>query len=1052
MSTKKIRDLSFINPAKLPPSLWKITGLFLLFSMGINLVTLAQGKIKITGKITSEVEKEAIPGANVIVKGTTIGTTTDIDGNYALEVGENDILIISYIGFQQEEIPVEGRSVIDVVLVEDLTQLGEVVVIGYGTQQKKVVTAATVTVKSQDIQNTNSLRVEQALQGQTPGVQISSTSGQPGEGLKVRIRGTGTIGESDPLYVVDGVPTTDISYLNPSMVERVDVLKDAASAAIYGARAANGVVLITTKKGKEGKMQIALDSYYGIQNLYKKLPLLDAQEYAIIMNEANVNSGQAPVYSQSQINAFGEGTDWIDEATNENAPIQNHSLTVSGGNEKSVFSTALGYFQQEGIFGGKANKSNFERLSFTINSDHKAYKDIVRVGQNLTYTNVNRRGLRVGGIYNNSLRGLFNTTPVFPVYDANGDFAKSPVNADEVNPIAAMYYQDFNKTITDRVLGNVYAEIQPIEGLIFRSDIGADISLTNYNSFDPTYDLSQSSRNLVNSAQQTSSRNIRWNWDNTLRYSRSFGNHNLDVLIGISAQESRDIAMGATKEGLIFDDFDHAYLTNGTIDTTVIAYGYRTDYALYSQFGRLNYNFNQKYLLSATVRRDGSSNFGPDQRYGIFPSVSAGWVLSEEGFLRDVTSISQLKLRASWGQNGNDRVPIYGPNGQMLGFPYMATLSSNDRDYYFGSSDVKYIGTSPDKIANPDLKWETSEQIDIGIDARIFKNIDISMDYYIKTTKDWLIVAPVPDLVGTDAPWINGGAIENKGFEFQVGYNNTFGDLSVGVSANAAFNQNKVTEINNSEKIIHGDPNLIQGLSEINRAEVGKPVGYFWGYKVAGIFQNEEEIQNYRNNEKVVQPSAVPGDVKFVDLNGDGSINDLDKTMIGDPNPDATYGFNVNLGYKGFDLSIYTYGMAGNQNMFGVRNVERYYFNYTTDILNRWHGEGTSNSVPRVTNGSEANKNYLNFSELYIQDASFFRIKSLNIGYDFSRLLPKSPFTKLRLYVSANNLFTFTKYKGMDPEIGFGDRTGNRYNMTSGVDVGYYPQPRSFMTGVNIQF
>ncbi|HYG19034.1 MAG TPA: SusC/RagA family TonB-linked outer membrane protein, partial [Ohtaekwangia sp.] len=815
-------------------------------------------------------------------------------------------------------------------------------------------------------------------------------------------------------------------------------------AAIYGARAANGVVLITTKKGKDGALRLSLDSYYGVQNFYKKVPMLDATQYATIMNEAHVNSGQLPIYTDAQIAAMGKGTNWLDEATNKDAPVQNHSLTLSGGNDRSVFAASASYFQQEGIIAGDQNKSNFERITFTINSDHKAYKDVIRLGQNLSYSNITRQGLRVGGIYNNSLRGLFNTSPVFPVYDENGAFTLSPVDANEVNPIGAMHYQDFNKRTTDRIVGNMYAEVQPLKGLIFRSDIGADLSLETRNSFNPVYKLSESSYNNISSGTQGSTRNVRWNWDNTVRYAKSINDeHNIEVLVGMTAQQYSSTWMDATKQGLTFNDFDHAWLDNGTIDTTVTATGSRSEYALLSQFGRLNYNFKEKYLFSATIRRDGSSNFGTNNRYGVFPSVSAGWVLSEEDFFTNITPISMLKLRASWGQNGNDRISS---------FAYLATLSSEDRDYYFGSGDTKYIGTSPDKLSNPDLRWETSEQIDIGLEAEFLNYFSITADYYSKKTKDWLLVAPVPDLVGTDPPWINGGTITNKGFEFQLGFEKTFGDVRLSVNANAAFNKNEVTAINNNEKIIHGDANLIQGIGEINRAQVGYPVGYFWGYQVAGIFQNEQEIQNYRQGETIIQPNALPGDVRFVDRNGDGFISDLDKTMIGDPNPDVTYGLNVNVGYKGFDLSIYSYGMAGHQNMMSNRSVERWYNNYPQEVLGRWLGEGTSNSTPRITLGDEANKNYTNFSELYIHDADFFRIKTLNIGYDFMRLLPNLPLQKLRLYFSANNLFTLTRYKGMDPEVGFGDRTAERYNMTSGMDFGYYPQPRTFMVGVNVHF
>lgn len=1022
--------------------------LLLLSLAWVWLIPMAMAQQIVSGKVTDYLTGEPLPGVNIIIQGTTTGTVTDMDGNYSLQVpGSESILSFSFIGYETEDVTVGEQTTINISLMPDLTSLDEIVVVGYGTQKKKVVTGATAEVASEDIVRTNSLRIEQALQGQTPGVQISSTSGQPGEGLKVRIRGTGTLGNSDPLYVVDGVPVDNISYLSPSAIDRVDVLKDAASAAIYGARAANGVVLITTKKGRDGEMRLSLDSYYGVQNFYRKLPMLNAQEYAVIMNEANINSGQLPIFTQSEIENMGEGTDWLEEATNKNAPIQNHALTLTGGNEISNFSSSLSYFQQEGIIAGEQSKSNFERISFSINSSHKAYKDIVRIGENLTYSRIDQSGLRVGGIYNNSLRGLFNTSPVFPVYDSNGDFAQSPIDVNETNPIGLMHYSDFNKNIVDRIVGNLYTEVEPLEGLVFRSDFGVDVFLETRNSYNPEFHLNPVSYNNISNATQGATRNMRWNWDNTLAYSKSIEKHNFDILLGVAAQKENNVWMSARKEGLIFNDFEHAILNNATSDSTIVATGSKSEYALASQFGRINYNYGEKYLLTATVRRDGSSNFGANNKYGVFPSVSAGWVLSEESFLYNNPIVNFLKLRASWGQNGNDRI---------ASFAYMATLESRYREYYFGSGETKHIGTSPYQLANPDLKWEASEQINIGIDATLLRNVTLSADYYQKSTKDWLVIAPVPDIAGTNAPWINGGNIENSGFELQASYNNTFGDLTFGISGNVAFNKNEVISIANSEGIIHGDANVLQGISEFNRAEEGFPVGYFWGYEVAGIFQNAQEIQDYRNNETVVQPTAKPGDVKFVDRNRDGVINEQDKTMIGDPNPDVTYGLNLNLGYKGFDLSVYTYGMGGHQNVFGYRAYERWYNNYTTDILNRWHGEGTSNTLPRVTLNDEPNQNYIKFSELYIQDASFFRVKTVNLGYDFSRLLPDGPFNQLRLYFSANNLFTFTKYKGLDPEVGFAPATspqaGVEYNMSSGVDVGYYPQPRTFLLGLNIQF
>lgn len=1000
-----------------------------------------------------------MPGVNVVIKGTTTGTVTDVNGNFTINAGENDVLVVSFIGYKAQEVPVGTQTTVDVALADDLTTLDEVVVVGYGVQDKKVVTGATVAVKTDDLMKTNSLRLEQALQGQTPGVQITSTSGQPGEPLKVRIRGTGTLGDSEPLYLVDGVPTTDISYLNSANIERVDVLKDAASAAIYGARGANGVVLITTKKGKAGASLITFDAYYGVQNAYRKLPMLNSQEYATIMNEASINSGVAPLFTQDEIKNL-KTTDWQDQIFSKNAPIQSYSLGFSGGSDNSTFSSALSYFNQDGIVGGDNNKSYFDRITLTINSQHKIFKDYVKFGENLTYSNVKKSGVAVGGIYSNALRPFINASPVMAVYDENGDFAKSPMVVTEVNPMGYFYYNNINKTVTDKIVGNIYLEGQ-YKGFTLRTDFGSDLSFNEYRDFGPVYELTPNTRNDISYVNQNMSRVLRWNWDNTLRYNKTINEkHNIEVLVGTTAQQLGNTFVNARKEGLTFDDFEHAVLNNGTSDSTIVVTGNSSiSYSIYSYFGRVNYNFNEKYLLSATVRRDGSSNFGSNNRYAVFPSVSAGWVLTEESFLQNIPELNFLKVRASWGQNGNDRIVPYA---------YMATLGSQYRDYYFGSGEDKAVGTSPTRLPNPDLKWETSEQVDIGFDATVYNDFIVSVDFYNKKTKDWLVVAPIPDLAGAEAPWVNGGDIRNRGVEIQLGYNHKFGDISLSVNGNVAFNKNEVTKIANDEGIIHGDVNMLfNNMDELNRAQVGYPVGYFYGLKTAGIFQNEEEIASYSKNGKLIQEDAVPGDVKFVDRDGDGSITANDKMMLGSPNPDVTYGLNFNIGYKGFDFSVYTYGMGGQQNVFGYRPNDTWYANYTTEILGRWHGEGTSNSIPRVTRGNEGNENYKRFSDLYVRDASFLRIKSINIGYDFTKLLPSLPFKQFRVYVSANNLFTFTKYKGLDPEVGFSPQTTGSlgtqntqgglysavagYNMTSGIDVGFYPQPRTFMAGVSIK-
>lgn len=1018
---------------------WGTYGLLLLaLVLAGNSAAAQANKHNLTGTITSAKDNSPLPGASIVIKGTTTGTVTNAEGHFSLQVNDTDTLEVSLIGFTRRLMPVKGQTTVTIALADATTGLDEIVVVGFGTEKKRLNTGAIGQVKGSALEQNHTLRVDQALQGQIPGVQVTTTSAQPGESPKIRIRGTGTIGGADPLYVVDGVPTNDIGYLNAADVATMDVVKDAASLAIYGTRGANGIVFITTRKGSKGKMQVSYDGFYGVQNPARKLPLLNAHEYAVIMNEAAINSGQAPYFSVEQINQLGKGTDWQEEIFNKNAATQNHTLSVSGGSEKSVYSSSVSYMKQEGTIGFEG-QSRYERVSFRINSSHDVYKDILKFGQNLTYTLSNKRGVGVGNIYGNSIRPVVNVSPLFPVYNPDGSYAKSSFSADETNPVALMDYQNQNKTKTDRLLGNVFLELSPIKGLKLRSDFGLDLNNTNDNSFLPVYDLSTNVKNPRSRATMGMNRYTAWNWDNTISYQRTFGKHNATVLVGTTAWEDNTYYVNGYKEDLIIPDLDHGIIDNGTNEGTQRIFGNRNESALLSYFGRVNYSYDEKYIFTAIVRRDGSTRFGANNRFGNFPSFSAGWVASNERFLQ-TNWLNFLKLRASWGQNGNipqDR------------FAYMATISSINKDYFFGDEDVKFVGSSPDRVPNPDLKWEASEQINAGFDAQVFKDFNINFDWYRKTTKNWIIIVPVPAIAGTQAPYVNGGNVTNKGIELGIGYNHSFGELTVGINTNLALNDNKVTDIPNPEKVIVGEANITYvGIDEIYRAQAGYPIGYFYGLKTAGIFQNEAEVQGYTGKNGPIQPNALPGDVRFVDLNGDGVIDSRDKTMIGNPNPDLTYGINLNLGYKGFDFAVSLYGVSGNQVFDGIRDFSRPLSNYTTEILGRWHGEGTSNRIPRMTLGTDANQNWTRSSDLFVKDASFLRVRSINLGYDLKKILLRNlPIQQLRLYVSGTNLFTFTKYNGMDPEIGYGP-----VGWASGVDIGTYPQPRTFIAGLSARF
>lgn len=992
----------------------------------------------ITGKVTDTGDGSPLPGVNIIIKGTTRGVTTGADGSFTLEASSSDILVVSLVGYVKQEISVNGRKQLNISMTSTATGLDELVVVGYGAQKKKVLTGATVHIGNDDLIKNRSVSVESSLQGQAPGVQVTSNSGQPGEAVKIVIRGIGTNGDSRPLFVVDGFPAEDINYLNPADIESVDVLKDAASTAIYGTRAANGIVMITTKKGKAGKTVVSLDASYGLQNPARKLDLLNAQQYGNIMNEASVNSGKQPMFSAAQLQKMGEGTDWQKAATLKNAPIQQYSLGLAGGNEKSVYSSSISYNGQQGIM-GLPGRSYFERTAFRINSEHKLWQDRVRTGENLTYTHTRQRGIGTGNIYNNSIRGLLNTSPTFPVYDSSGNYGKSPVAADEVNPIGIIDYTQQNKTITDRVLGNIYLDITLLKGLSLRTDLGVDLSYNYNNSFIPVYELAANNSNTKSTASQGMYRNLKWNWDNTLTYQRQFGKHSLNVMAGTSALQNEAYNVGGSVTDLIMPDFDHAILENGTNKTTQKVFGTRDLNRLQSYFGRVYYNFDEKYLLTAIFRRDASTRFGPGHKWGNFPGFSAGWIASNENFLKDVRWLDFLKLRAGWGRNGNERIRNYA---------YLATITSIYQDYYFNG--IKSVGSSPDKIPNPNLGWESADQWDIGFDATLFKDFTVTFDWYRKTTVDWLVTAPIPQLAGTGAPTINGGNVQNKGIELAVNYSHQFGDLRLAVGGNITFNRNEVLEIPNQEGVLHPTYNgvLSSNMDEYFLARNGMPMGYFYGLKTDGIFQNQQEIDSYTGKNGKIQPDAAPGDVRFVDLNGDGTINAQDKTKVGNPLPQQTYGINFSAGWKGLDLSVLLSGVGGNQVVDGTRAYDRAYNNYTTAIFDRWHGEGTSSTTPRVTLGDEPNNNYRRFSDLYVHNGAFLRIKSVNLSYDLKRtLLKRMPIGAFSVFVSGLNLFTFTHYRGLDPEVGYGIDS-----WSSGTDLGYYPQPRTILVGLNVKF
>jgi len=1015
-----------------------------------------QDKITVTG-IVKDNEGNPVPGASVVEKGTQNGTVTDFDGKFVLNVTDkNAVLQISYMGYKPVEIKVDSKRKFDITLEEQKSMLDEVILIGYGTTKKKLSTGSSINVKGKDIEKLSPSTAMQALQGLSPGVSITQNNGQPGAGTKVYIRGIGTTGNSKPLYIVDGVTVGNIDYLSPSDIKSINVLKDAASSAIYGARAANGVVLVTTKKGKKGrKPQVTFDSYFGVQNVYRKPGLLNAQEYAYIMNEGRLNDGlsfydyDALVPSWNKIENEGwKGTNWFNEMTHYNAPVINNVLNVTGGSDNIIYAFGLSNYEQEGVIGGNLIDAGFKRLTLRLNTElvlaKKEAHNLITIGENLTYSNARIKKIADGGIYYNDVHNALVTNPFMPVF-TDDKYTKSyeDWDASQANPIGIMDYQRNN--VWDKnngIVGNFYLEIEPFKDFKIKTSYGINAWFGHARSYVPEYDLGTLFSRNDDEVRQRSWQGNSWVWTNTINYKHKFNDHKFNFLIGSELNKRNlDLTLSAAAKNSNFDDPDRAYLINVDIrELSQLIEMSGIDWAaqgggLASFFTRLSYDYKEKYLFTGVLRADGSSNFAKGKRWGLFPSVSLGWVISKEDFLADSKNINLLKLRASWGQNGNQAIPNFG---------YSSTISFNG-SYFFGnnntvSSPVAY----PARVPNPDTTWETSEQTNIGIDAKFFNKLSLTFDLYQKTTKDWLVNPPILATAGAPGAYINGGKIDNKGYELSVGWNENKENFTWGVKANIAYNYNEVTEIDNTEKIIHGPNNVLsQGTSEVVRAEVGHPIGYFWAFETDGIIQNEEEALQYQS----YFPDARPGDLRFVDQNKDGVIDDLDKVEIGDPLPDYIFGLQLNTSYKGWFANATLTGQAGVQVMKSYRSfADKFKQNYTREIFGRWHGEGTSDRIPRLSSTSHRNTNYI--SDLYLYNSDFARISNVTIGYDFSKYLKNINYiSSLKLYLTGKNLFTFTKYNGLDPEVGYGPTP-----WSSGIDLGLYPTARTLLLGINATF
>ena len=1032
----------------------KLTVVFLILSI----LTFGQN-VTVTGTILSAEDEQPIIGANVSIVGTQLGTSTDFNGVYTISIPPDGTLLFSYIGFVSQEIAVNGQSSINVTMVTDRQVLEDVIVVGYKKEIKSNISSAISTVKAENINHLPLSGLDQALQGQAAGVQVTQVTGAPGDDIAVRIRGAGTLGNNNPLYIIDGVPTTgNINMFSIADIESIEILKDAASASIYGARSANGVIVITTKKGKKGTPVFSFDSYYGIQEANRLPDLLNSEEYLLIRNEAinNANSLRDPIrqldtYDLAILDTLAD-VNWLDHVFSP-APTQRYSLSASGGGDNGSFYLMGEYSSQEGVF----KKQKYDKYLLRFNGDIGTKR--FKVGNNISFSYTDRDVINSsgdGGGPGNELSGIRYTliaAPVFPIYDENGNYINTSTTAllndptlygdGNANPLAFIDATDW-KVQRYRFFGNVFAEYKILDNLTFKTNLGADVLFQNETLFKERlsaaiYDPTSLSRGNVTDRTMI--------WNNTLDYSTSLDaahDHNISVLLGMEVIDNRTDYLGAAARNFFLTDPNFQFIDISVTEELgdIDASGVATEWGLLSYFAQAGYNFRSKYIINGSVRRDGSSRFGEENRWAVFPAVSVAWNISSEPFFDNVDLISHMKIRASWGQQGNQEIGNY---------PYSSLVETGIFEYPFGG--VISTGTEIVETGNANIKWETTTQTDIGIDMSLWDDrLSIIADYYVKRSDDVLVRVPLPQSAGAfNPPYVNAGSVENKGFEFGLNYRHTSHDWNYEIGANIATIDNKVISLAGTEPLLGGF-----GLSDgpITRTEPGYPLGSFYLYQMEGIFQTQEEI----DASAFQSDDTRPGDVKFADLNGDTVINDLDRAHVGNPFPDFTLGFNLSVRYKNFDLSMLVQGVFGNDVYFLYGNfayeTQARGFNSYAKILDRWTPTNTNTDVPKVSVDDRNNNRRI--STRFLEDGTYVRVRNITLGYTFDSLLKTDKIKNLRVYVSAQNPFTFTKYSGLDPEIQANTNDTQGYGVSSdlavGIDWGTVPAPRTFLVGLNLKF
>ncbi len=1019
---------------------------FLIAVMLLLNVQFIMAQQTINGLVTDDTGLP-VPGVTVTVKGFAKGTITDLNGEYSISVPEGGtMLVFKSMGYKTQEVYISGKTKIDIVLETDTQNIGEVVVIGYGTQKKSDVTGAVTSVKMENVSNQAVDNATKMIQGNASGVFVTQNSGAPGSGLSVRIRGTGTVNNSSPLYVVDGILLDNINHINPSDIATLDILKDASASAIYGSRGANGVILITTKTGKTKDVAVNADVSYGFQQAWKKPDLLNSSDWVQIYNASQAaaramtgNSAYADLNLLSPSNNVGHTTNWFDEVTRVGTSFKTN-VSISKGDEKSNTYFSLGYYDNQGI----VLNSKYERLNARLNANYKLSR-MFKTGVNLSLSNS-----KTNNVSSSAISGILTLAqrldPLTPVKDAQGKWASTPYS-DLRNPVAALNRETHNRQSL-LLLANAYLEFTPIENLVFRSAISLNLSRSKSKNYLPAYSYVGGENRPVNELTKGQQEFNGWLSENTVTYNLNVSDHHATIMAGFTSEQNVYEFLTAKRNNIPDDIEELQFLSASTDLESTEAWNGGTDIRMFSYIGRLNYNFANRYFLTATIRRDGSSVFGPDNRFGVFPSASLGWKLSSEKFMDFLSKdiFTNIMLRAGWGQVGNAKIAPYG---------FTSTLQSKDNrleySYVFGGKE--YAGLAPVKMSNTQTKWEAVESTNFGIDLSLLNDkISFTFDYFIKETKDMLVSVPLPTYGGYDgSPIINAGSVSNKGFEINLAYHGSIAnDFKYNVSANFTHIKNEVTSLGGGQPIFGGYVSLIGSTT---RTAEGHPIGGFYGYMIDGVFQTQAEVDaSAQKGENV-----GPGDFRFVDQwtdadndgvleEPDGVINSNDRVYIGNPIPDFYYGFNIDFTYHGFDFSAFFQGIYGNE----LFNAFKYY-NYdvskkyamAADYKDHWTPANKSNSMFGLNTITATAKRNLRTSNFYIEDGSYLRLKNIQIGYTFTNLTEWLP--SIRIYFSGQNLLTLTKYSGLDPEVGGG-------TLNQGVDYSTYPQARIFSFGANINF